>query len=101
MPLPVIPPHLPHCCSLGPRGSCHLLTPRCLLPRRKEQQELGLTVLLDLRQGGLLSPHSPALLAALQELQVPPLAPPLHDQACCLPPPCTAPLPAWALLPAP
>uniref|UniRef100_A0A8C3F4H8 Rho guanine nucleotide exchange factor 40 n=1 Tax=Chrysemys picta bellii TaxID=8478 RepID=A0A8C3F4H8_CHRPI len=39
---------------------------------RKEQQELGLTVLLDLRQGGALSPHAPALLPALQELQVPP-----------------------------
>nr|XP_023967891.2 rho guanine nucleotide exchange factor 40 isoform X2 [Chrysemys picta bellii] len=36
---------------------------------RKEQQELGLTVLLDLRQGGALSPHAPALLPALQELQ--------------------------------
>ncbi|XP_043383102.1 rho guanine nucleotide exchange factor 40 isoform X4 [Chelonia mydas] len=36
---------------------------------RKEQQELGLTVLLDLRQGGALSPHPPALLPALQELQ--------------------------------
>ncbi|XP_026512528.2 rho guanine nucleotide exchange factor 40 isoform X3 [Terrapene carolina triunguis] len=36
---------------------------------RKEQQELGLTVLLDLRQGGALSPHPPALLPALQEMQ--------------------------------
>ncbi|XP_050774565.1 rho guanine nucleotide exchange factor 40 isoform X1 [Gopherus flavomarginatus] len=36
---------------------------------RKEQQELGLTVLLDLRQGGALPPHPPALLPALQELQ--------------------------------
>ncbi|KAM7150623.1 rho guanine nucleotide exchange factor 40 isoform 2-T2 [Macrochelys suwanniensis] len=36
---------------------------------RKEQQELGLTVLLDLRQGGALSPHPPALLPTLQELQ--------------------------------
>uniref|UniRef100_A0A452I284 Uncharacterized protein n=1 Tax=Gopherus agassizii TaxID=38772 RepID=A0A452I284_9SAUR len=36
---------------------------------RKEQQELGLTVLLDLRQGGALPPQPPALLPALQELQ--------------------------------
>ncbi|XP_067388303.1 rho guanine nucleotide exchange factor 40 [Emydura macquarii macquarii] len=36
---------------------------------RKEQQELGLTVLLDLQQGGALPPNPPALLPALQELQ--------------------------------
>ncbi|XP_075774278.1 rho guanine nucleotide exchange factor 40 isoform X2 [Pelodiscus sinensis] len=36
---------------------------------RKEQQELGLTVLLDLRQGGALPPQPPALLPALRELQ--------------------------------
>ncbi|XP_039355089.1 rho guanine nucleotide exchange factor 40 isoform X4 [Mauremys reevesii] len=36
---------------------------------RKEQQELGLTGLLDLRQGGALPLHPPALLPALQELQ--------------------------------
>uniref|UniRef100_A0A674JIE9 Rho guanine nucleotide exchange factor 40 n=1 Tax=Terrapene triunguis TaxID=2587831 RepID=A0A674JIE9_9SAUR len=45
---------------------------------RKEQQELGLTVLLDLRQGGALSPHPPALLPALQEMQVCPRQTPQH-----------------------
>ncbi|XP_059586399.1 rho guanine nucleotide exchange factor 40 isoform X2 [Alligator mississippiensis] len=52
---------------------------------RKEQQELGLTVLLDLRQGGLLSPHSPALLAALQELQE--VSPALVNRLLVLAPP--------------
>ncbi|XP_074838356.1 rho guanine nucleotide exchange factor 40 isoform X2 [Carettochelys insculpta] len=36
---------------------------------RKEQRELGLTVLLDLRQRGTQPPFPPALPAALQELQ--------------------------------
>uniref|UniRef100_A0A8C4YHH5 Rho guanine nucleotide exchange factor 40 n=1 Tax=Gopherus evgoodei TaxID=1825980 RepID=A0A8C4YHH5_9SAUR len=53
---------------------------------RKEQQELGLTVLLDLRQGGALPPQPPALLPALQELQVlpqtdPPALPPPPAQS--------------------
>uniref|UniRef100_A0A8C0J7T8 Uncharacterized protein n=1 Tax=Chelonoidis abingdonii TaxID=106734 RepID=A0A8C0J7T8_CHEAB len=54
---------------------------------RKEQQELGLTVLLDLRQGGALPPQPPALLPALQELQVPPQT----DPPALPPPPAQSP----------